>query len=174
MGVLITKNFLSTKEVEATSRWLKLKEQYWLDDAFSVTFLKEDIPSHFQKFINDKFNLYHFIFLITKNSKEIECHVDGDYRDLIVSELPGSIISYPETLVYYYELDNQMEGGRLKINNHEIIPEMNMAVTIPPNTQHSVTEVSKAKTPRFSIVCERYYALNRVITKIKSPMYRKG
>lgn len=174
MGVLVTENFLSENEVESTRLWLDSKKELWLDNAFSATFIKEDVPNIFKKFITDKHNLYHFIFLITESHNEIKEHVDGDFRDIINEELPGNIINFPETVVYYYQIDENMEGGKLCIENSKITPRKNMAVVIPQNIPHSVSEITNASIPRFSIVCERYYILNRLRTKLNSPMFREG
>ena len=80
----------------------------------------------------------------------------------------------PETVVYYYQIDKNMKGGELCIENSKINPKENMAVVIPQNRPHSVSKITNASIPRFSIVCERYYILNRLRTKINSPMFRKG
>ena len=183
MGYQITESFLNKEEIEITKKWLSKYDFLWKDfstdketkrKAFTGTFTKDNLPIQFKNFKTNKHNLYHIVAISTLKSGSIEPHIDSDFRDRLISEIPGSMVSFPETVIYYFEIDENMKGGSLVINNVSIKPVKNSAITIEPKTSHSVTSITETGKPRIALVCERYFIRGNILKNIKTPDYREG
>ena len=144
--------------------------------AFSATYKKDDIPKELSEFKTEKHNVYHFIGIETCNSGSISEHIDCDFQEIFISENPGCRIGLPETVVYYADIDKNMKGGELILNDYipPVKPTSNMAVVLESGTPHAVNAVVEAKKPRLVLVCERYYILSRYIDLVESPKFREG
>ena len=184
MGFSVKNNFLNESDATSVREFL-YNSEWWSefsgDDttkrrAFSVTYKKEDIPENLKEFITEKHNVYHFMGIETCNSGSISEHVDCDFQEIFISENPGGRIGLPETVVYYSDIDPEMVGGELILNDYipPIKPKNNMAVILESNTPHAVNAVVEAKKPRLVLVCERYYILSKYINLVESPKYRDG
>ena len=184
MSFSVKRDFLDDNALSSVSSFLD-KSEWWSDfsgdgntkrKAFSATYKKEDVPKFLEKFLTDKHNLYHFIGIETYNSGAIDEHVDSDFQDYFINNNPGCRVGLPETVVYYVDIDPDMEGGELILNDYipPVKPCSNMAVVLESGTPHAVKAVVKADKPRLVLVCERYYILSRFFNSIKSPEFRKG
>ena len=177
MSFSIKHNFL--EDCDRKRILLQLNNSLWWGkfedkEAFTFTYKKRELPCEFKAFETEKHNVYQFVAIKAKKGGAIEEHIDDDFSSSFLSENPGSIVGLPETTVYYVDIDNNMEGGSLIVENNNIKPETNMAVILSPGCSHSVTNIKKTTKPRIAIVCEKYYVMGRYLSLIKTPNFRKG
>ena len=177
MSFNINYNFLNEcdrdhllNKLHSSTWWGKFEDK----EAFTFTYKKRELPCELKAFETDKHNLYQFVAIKTTKGGAIGEHIDDDFSTDFISKNPGAIIGLPETTVYYVDIDNNMEGGSLIIENKKIQPETNMAVILSPGCSHSVTNIEKANKPRIAIVCEKYFVLRKYLPLIKTPNFRKG
>ena len=172
----VTPNFLSEHERVHIKEWIT--DSYYLDTfgegrkAFSATFKAEELPPLLRVFEGDA-NVYHFVGIVTEVKGALVEHVDEelvnyfrDHRDVE--------IRYPNTLVYYVDIDENMEGGQLLVEGTSVPLETNMLVHLPPKTLHGVAEVTKLTRPRIVLVCEQYKLLKYNVDFLDTPKYERG
>jgi len=184
MSFSVLRDFVNCNTLTEINNFLD-NSKWWSDfssdydtkrKAFSVTYKKNDVPVFLKRFITEKHNLYHFIGIETYNSGAIDSHIDCEYQQILINSNPGCRVSYPETVIHYVNIDPDMEGGELVLNDYikPIKPCSNMAIILNPGTAHAVKAIKKVHTPRLVLVCERYYILSKFFKNIKSPEFRKG
>ena len=177
MSIELKKNLLSEEYNNKIYDWMHNNE--YLDDekilkSFSVTFKKDELPDYLQHFIKGNFNVYNFIGILASESGKIPPHVDTDLFRIIKEKDKSFMIFLPETEVYYVDIDPEMEGGEIVIDDITIKPVSNSSVTLPANKMHSVNEVKKCKKVRTTLVCEKYKIFNTYLNKLETPWYRVG
>jgi hypothetical protein len=174
--MIVTPNFLSEQERVRVKEWIT--DSYYLDTfgdgrkAFSATFKTGEAPPLLRIFEGDA-NVYHFVGIVTELKGAIVEHIDEelvnyfrDHRDVE--------IRYPNTLVYYVDIDENMEGGQLLVDGFSISPQTNMLVQLDPKTPHAVAAVSKLSKPRIVLVCEQYKLLKYNVDFLDTPKYERG
>ena len=177
VSYLINHNFLEDND---RARFLnQLNRSDWWGqfedrEAFTFTYKKRELPCELKAFETDKHNLYQFVAIRTTKGGAIDEHIDNDFSTSFLANNPEAFIGLPETTVYYVDIDKNMEGGSLIVEDNEIAPETNMAVILSPGCSHSVTNIKKANKPRVAVVCEKYYILSKYLSSIKTPNFRKG
>ena len=77
-------------------------------------------------------------------------------------------------LIYYADIDDNMEGGELVVEDNKIPPQTNMLVQLAPKTPHGVSPVSKLTSPRIVLVCEQYKLLKFNLDYLETPRYDRG
>ena len=177
MKIELEKNVLSEECRSKIYDWIHTNE--YLDDetvmrSFSVTFKKDEVPDFLNYFIRDNFNVYNFIGFFAGETGYIEPHVDTDLFDRVKGMDKNFLIFLPDTQVYYVDVDPEMIGGEIIIDDESIKPLTNSTVTMPPNRIHSVNEVKKCKKVRTTLVCERYKIFKTYEDKLETPWYRQG
>jgi len=174
---LIT-NFLSEEERNNILDYITnnpLHKDYDNKKGFSITYKDNEVPDFLNKFREDKFNVYHFIGLYTFRNGSIAPHVDCDLLMYIKTKVnPRFIIGYPETIVYYADVCENMKGGNLIVNEEKFRPITNSAIKMEKGKLHSVTEVIDYKRPRLVLVCERYNLLEKYYNQLNTPIEREG
>ena len=183
MDVLVIDDYLNDNDVNNIHDWLSSKHRYWSNfdcdsktkrKAFNVTYKKNDVPIALKEFIDKRYNLFHFVVIETNSYGRIDKHIDSDFKDIMVESIPGSLITAPETVIYYLDVDDDMKGGELVVDNSIVKPKTNTVVFLPREKYHSVNEIEKSSKPRLCIVCERYFIRTKLLKEIESPVFRKG
>tara|TARA_B100001093_G_C26479138_1_gene864063 strand:+ start:160 stop:693 length:534 start_codon:yes stop_codon:yes gene_type:complete len=177
MSLELKTNLLSEGYRNEIYNWIHNSE--YLDNkstlrSFSVTFKKDEVPDFLKHFITGNYNVYNFIGFFAGETGRIEPHVDTDLFDTVKEKDKSFMIFLPETEVYYVDIDPEMIGGEIVIDETSIKPVTNSSVTIPPNKVHSVNEVKKCKKVRTTLVCEKYKIFKTHIDKLETPWYRVG
>tara|TARA_R100000482_G_scaffold74863_1_gene28837 strand:- start:6129 stop:6680 length:552 start_codon:yes stop_codon:yes gene_type:complete len=142
--------------------------------AFSSTYKTDEIPDFLSGFIHEKYNLYHFVGIQTLKGAHIAPHIDAEVHDYMKKKDPLFIIGYPEVIVYYADVCEDMVGGDLITNGETIRPITNSAIVLPKNQLHEVTEVKDYKRPRTVLICERYRIIEKYLNKIDTPIHECG
>lgn len=172
----VTHNFLTDRERPYVKEWVT--DSYYLDSfgtdrqAFSATFKDTDLPPLLHPFKSTA-NAYHFVGIITGEKGAISEHIDEELVNYFL-EHRGVHIRYPETLIYYIDVDDNMEGGQLLAEGTSVSPQTNMAIQIDPKTPHSVTSITESNKPRIVLVCERYKLLKFNLDYLDTPIYERG
>ena len=158
------------KRLEESTLWGKFGDR----EAFTFTFIKNNIPEDFKAFVTQKHNVYQFVALKVKEGGAIEDHIDDDFAESFKKYQPGAIVGLPETTVYYVDIDNSMKGGNLIVEGETIKPTTNKAVILSPGCTHKVSNMKAGCNPRLTIVCEKYRILSKFLPHIKTPNYKSG
>lgn len=153
-----------------------LEEDEGVGRAFAVTYKTDEVPELLSYVKDSKYNLYNFIGLEMTNTKKVEPHVDTDFLKYmkVNPTTQHMIIGYPNTMVYYVDICEEMTGGEIIVGDVRCRPEVDSIVTIPRGVIHSVTQVHNATRPRIALACERYKVLSKYYDDIKTPDERPG
>lgn len=173
----ITEQFLTDNQRRYVLEWIT--DSYYLDrfglgrKAFNVTFKDKDIPPLLQPFKSDEYNMYHMVAIVTEERGAIDNHIDEELVNYF-EQLANIKIKHPNTLIYYADISENMEGGELVLNEMAITPKTNMLVELEPKTPHSVMEITNTDRPRITLVCERYKLLQLTYDMLETPIYARG
>ena len=177
MKLNVQSDFLDESNRSAILDWITTNEH--LDSfgssrqAFNATYKDKDLPTFLQPFKCAGCNAYHFVGIITHELGAIDEHVDEELVHYFLEEKHRPI-RYPDTVVYYVDIDEEMVGGELIVDNIPVPPKSNLAISFPSKTSHSVNAISQSGRPRIVLVCEQYKLLNINYIALETPMLRRG
>jgi len=175
----LIKDFLKESDRNSILDWIA--NNPFLDDdenqkkGFASTYKKDELPDWLNSFKDEKYNIYNFIGFFTFVGGFIEPHTDHDLFSYVKRKIdPSFIIGFPETIVYYADVCENMVGGNLIVDDKEITPVTNSAVYLEKNKVHSVTEVKSFDRERIVLVCEKYFLIESYYNKLVTPIHRYG
>ena len=136
--------------------------------------LKQNFPlfyEYLERVALDDCNAFFMNPLVIASGSHVAPHIDRSLSSWTRPELPP----YPlKVSVLYLEVPSDLDGGSLRLyppvwtlrSKPEIVPETGLLFEFRGNLRHEVREITRAESPRISLVMEHYKLTPETLRKI--------